>query len=331
MNQLVRRNSLEPSTLGEAITFSQMLARSTMVPKDFQQRPENILVAIQWGREIGLGPLQALQNIAVINGRPSVWGDAMLALVRGSPSCSYVRESVEGDGDEMEAVCRARRTGDPEDIVGRFSVADAKKAGLWSKTGPWTQYPKRMLQMRARGFALRDAFPDVLRGVISAEEARDTPPDLFTGTTIEATPEPPVKATVAYPPPETAAEAIGDSLPEHSAPPKKNGVDEAKVDAKIKELVEKFADTDTLQAHHRLVTEKEVSKAIAWIRDARPARYKKELEPFINASFERNKPRRDNTFEQAAAGTPTTLAERPAPEPNTEQTFNFDDAVEAAS
>jgi hypothetical protein len=57
----------------------------------------------------------------------------------------------------------------------KFTVADAKKAGLWGKTGPWTQYPKRMLQMRARGFALRDAFPDVLKGLVTAEEAQDYP------------------------------------------------------------------------------------------------------------------------------------------------------------
>jgi hypothetical protein len=59
--------------------------------------------------------------------------------------------------------------------VGRFSVADAKRAGLWGKSGPWTQYPRRMLQLRARGFALRDAFPDVLKGLVTAEEAQDYP------------------------------------------------------------------------------------------------------------------------------------------------------------
>jgi hypothetical protein len=54
-----------------------------------------------------------------------------------------------------------------------FSVADAKRAKLWFKAGPWTTYPDRMLQMRARGFAIRDVFPDALRGVITAEEAVD--------------------------------------------------------------------------------------------------------------------------------------------------------------
>ena len=47
------------------------------------------------------------------------------------------------------------------------------KAGLWAKSGPWTQYPKRMMQMRARGFALRDKFADALGGLITVEEAQD--------------------------------------------------------------------------------------------------------------------------------------------------------------
>jgi hypothetical protein len=75
----------------------------------------------------------------------------------------------------MTAVCQTSRKGKDANVVARFSVADAKKAGLWGKQGPWTQYPKRMLQLRARGFALRDAFPDVLRGLVTAEEAQDYP------------------------------------------------------------------------------------------------------------------------------------------------------------
>lgn len=53
---------------------------------------------------------------------------------------------------------------------------DAAKAGLKGKQGPWTQYPKRMMQMRARSWALRDVFPDVLRGMPVAEEVMDYAP-----------------------------------------------------------------------------------------------------------------------------------------------------------
>jgi hypothetical protein len=163
------------ATMAEAMSFATMVAKSDFAPKDFKGKPESCLLAIQHGSEVGLSPMQSLQSIACINGRPSVWGDAALALVMGSPVCEYVRERVDGDGDAMVATCEAKRRGYPDANVTKFTVADAKKAGLWGKGGPWTQYPRRMLQLRARGFALRDAFPDVLKGLVTAEEAQDYP------------------------------------------------------------------------------------------------------------------------------------------------------------
>ena len=160
--------SLTPSSLAEAMEFAGMMSKSSIVPKDYQNNPGNILVAIQWGMEIGLQPLQSMQSIAVINGRPSIWGDAMLALVRSSGLLEAINEDV----TESKAVCTIKRRGEQE-VVREFSLQDAKQAGLTGKQGPWSQYPKRMLQMRARAFALRDVFPDVLRGVHVAEEAQD--------------------------------------------------------------------------------------------------------------------------------------------------------------
>jgi hypothetical protein len=154
--------------------FSKLLAQSSMVPTAYKGKPADILVAVQWGAELGLAPLQAMQNIALINGKPSVYGDAALGLVKASAVCSDVEEYLEGEGQTMVATCIATRK-NCKPVIAKFSVADAKAAGLWNKSGPWTQYPKRMLQMRARGFALRDAFPDVLKGLITAEEAQDYP------------------------------------------------------------------------------------------------------------------------------------------------------------
>jgi hypothetical protein len=164
-----------PATLTEAIQFSDMLASSSMVPKAYQGKPQDILVCVQWGYEMGLAPMQALQNIAVINGKPSVYGDAAMALVQASSVCEDVEEYFEGEGTPNPvAVCVAKRKG-RKPVTAKFSVEDAKRAGLWGKQGPWSAYPKRMMQMRARGFALRDAFPDVLKGLITAEEAQDYP------------------------------------------------------------------------------------------------------------------------------------------------------------
>jgi len=164
-------------TFDDAFRFAQMVSKSEFAPKDFKGKPESCLLAIQHGSEVGLSPMQSLQSIAVINGRPTIWGDAAIALVQSSPVCEYVREYTEGDGDNLTAVCEAKRRGYPAPTVVRFSVADAKRAGLWGKSGPWSQYATRMLTLRARGFALRNAFADALRGLITAEEAQDYPHD----------------------------------------------------------------------------------------------------------------------------------------------------------
>lgn len=187
---------LSPRTFEQALTFADYLAQSDMVPKDFQRKPGNCLIAMQWGSELGLKPLQAIQNIAVINGRPALWGDSVIALVRSSPLCEFVIESDDGHA----ATCRVKRRGEPEQSR-TFSVDDAKAAGLLGKSGPWTQYPKRMRQLRARAFALRDVFPDVLRGLPVAEELQDMPPpaERHMGAVDEVKPEQP-PARQALPP-----------------------------------------------------------------------------------------------------------------------------------
>lgn len=196
MTQLTTTNhtSFAPANIDEAIRLADMLAKSSMVPRAYHNKPEDILVATIWGKEIGLATLQALQNIAVINGKPSVYGDAAMALVQASPVCEDVHEYFEGEGTPNPiAVCEAKRKG-RKPVVAKFSVEDAKRAGLWGKQGPWTAYPKRMMQMRARGFALRDAFPDVLKGLITAEEAQDYPDEAKPRQVKDITPRNPLDA-----------------------------------------------------------------------------------------------------------------------------------------
>jgi hypothetical protein len=201
MSQLIQHQGFAPANITEAIKFSEMLSKSQMVPKQYQGKPEDILVAVQWGYEVGLAPMQALQNIAVINGKPSVYGDAAMALVLASPVCEGIEETIEGEGTENPvAVCTARRRGRAP-VVAKFSVSDAKRAGLWGKQGPWTAYPKRMLAMRARGFALRDAFADVLKGLITAEEAQDYPSDRPAAKVTPITKNPLAAIAAPEPPP----------------------------------------------------------------------------------------------------------------------------------
>ena len=166
--------ALVPQTYEQLERFCDTVAHSQMVPKQYRGEPQDVMVTVMHGMEVGLKPLQALQNITVINGKPSVYGDAAIALVRASGLCAEIKETIEEDG-ELAAICYARRKDNGDESTHAFSVTDAEEAGLWSKPGPWQDYPKRMLQMRARSWVLRDLFPDVLQGLYIAEEARDIP------------------------------------------------------------------------------------------------------------------------------------------------------------
>lgn len=184
---------LAPASFSELVQFAEMAAKSQLVPKEYRNQPADIMLAVQLGSEVGLRPMQSLQNIAVINGRPAVWGDALPGLCKASPVYDDLIETWEhaDDPDRLTAVCVAKRHG-AAPVTARFSTMDAKRAGLWTKSGPWQTYPRRMLQMRARSFALRDAFPDVLKGLIAVEEALDnqTGSHLLPPPTIDATAEP---------------------------------------------------------------------------------------------------------------------------------------------
>lgn len=158
-----------PQTIEEIFRVASAVHKSGLAPRDMNTA-EKLTVAIMHGLEIGLPPMQAIQRIAVVNGRPTMWGDAVPALLL-SKGFRLV-EKIVGDGDDRYATCTVIRP-DKTANEAQFSVADAKAAGLWGKVGPWKQYPDRMLQMRARGFAARDGAADVLMGLYLREEVED--------------------------------------------------------------------------------------------------------------------------------------------------------------
>lgn len=174
--------SLVPATFAEAMQFAELIASSDLAPKDYRGKPANVIVAVQMGANVGLDPMQAIQNISVINGRASLWGDAMLAVCTMHRAWRGIEETYDRATGISKCVVRRANCAPVERT---FSVDDAKTAGLWGKAGPWTNYPKRMLQMRARSFALRDSFPDALRGLSSAEEVEDYAVDATTGEVVE--------------------------------------------------------------------------------------------------------------------------------------------------
>ena len=171
MSELIKAgNWLTATNMEQAVKVAEMLAKSTLVPKAYQGQPANVLVAMAYGESFGMQPLQAMQSVAVVNGMPGLYGDGLLAVCRSCSDWEWMQEAIDGE----TAICTAKRRNEPE-VTATFSVQDAKRAQLWGKAGPWTQYPTRMLAMRARAFALRNLYADVLRGMGSAEELQDIP------------------------------------------------------------------------------------------------------------------------------------------------------------
>lgn len=164
-------SAMIPTDIDQAFRLANAIAMSGMAPKAYGTDPNKCFVGILAGAEVGLAPFTALQSIAVIGNNPAIWGDGALALIQSSGLLVDIEETDDGH----TATCAMTRKGKPTPIVRSFSMDDAKKAGLAGKTGPWTQYPQRMRQMRARSWAMRDGFADVLKGLHIAEEVRDRP------------------------------------------------------------------------------------------------------------------------------------------------------------
>lgn len=195
-----------PRTEAEAYAFCRRVATSMFCPKAF--KPEqflkkiqtyekdeakaralaleesigNIFVCFMYGCSLELQPLQALQGIAVVNGIPSLYGDLLYAICK---SRAKVQVTENWDDNNKVAYCRVERPG-YQPVEQTFGFNDAIFAGLMvqdpktgylrgNKEGPWSAYPKRMCQMRARSLALRDQCPDLLRGLAIYEEAADIP------------------------------------------------------------------------------------------------------------------------------------------------------------
>ena len=161
----------KPNNLGQAWKLADILSKTSFSAG--HKSAQDIFICISMGQQIGLNPFQAVQNISVINGRPTLWGDALLAVCQSHPEYAGVEMSF--DEETQTATCKALRKGKPP-VVESFSQEEAKQARLWGKSGPWSQYPTKMLKNRARTWALRTQFADALLGLISSEELEEPLP-----------------------------------------------------------------------------------------------------------------------------------------------------------
>lgn len=198
------------------------LVAAQWVPKSYREKdgtinPAKVEVAILHGLDVGLPALAAVQNIAVINGMPAIWGDAMLALVESSSLMEDASEVLDGEGENLTAVCTYKRRGRPTPIVSRYSVAMARKAGLLTKDGAWQTNPSRMLKLRSRGFGLRDGFSDVLKGLRMAEEVIDGGDFVLGADGVYTAPPAPTKTSVAQQTMEAARESLAEAKTKEAA------------------------------------------------------------------------------------------------------------------
>lgn len=162
-----------PTLFNHYQKVAETLSKSNMIPTAYRGKPEDIFVAMAMGYQLGFPVEQSLQDIAVINGRPCLWGDGLISLVLNHPDCEGINELPIYSGQVVTGyICTVKRKGH-EPHTKSFTIQDAERAGLLKKGGVWQYYPDRMLQMRARSLALRDRFADALRGLRQAEVEQD--------------------------------------------------------------------------------------------------------------------------------------------------------------
>lgn len=241
---LVGKHGLVMTDLSVMYRFAEYVVTGGFAPKGMEN-PCAVVAAMQLGMELGLPPMVAIHNIAVINGRPTVWGDVMKGLVEASGLCVSFVEWTEGNfpNDDYTAFCEVRRKGRDQTIRGEFSIEDAKRAQLWGKQSrdgkpsPWILYPKRMLKFRARSYSCRDGFPDILKGIYAREEMYN----VQTYSTEEIN----VTDTVPAPIPKEIEKTKAEELAEIAERAKTNNLDKPEPEREKKQEPETETETKT--------------------------------------------------------------------------------------
>ena len=257
MNEIVKKPELRagqpvapiiPRTVDEVGRVAAAVITAGLSPASYEgktpkETQSKIMIGIMKGAEVGLPPITALSTIAIINGRPCLWGDGAMALIQQSGKLEWIREWFEGDPgtDNWTAHCEMKRRDQDEPYKGSFSVADATRAKLWNnpKKSPWMMYPQRMLRWRAFSWPARDGFADVLSGLSIAEEAQDLPQA-----------------------PESVDTGFLDDSPQQIEHAPESGADEATAEATVAEeyvarLLQDIADCETEEALDALGAESE--------------------------------------------------------------------------
>lgn len=231
--------AIVPQTFEETMRISRAVCASGLAPAALIGKLEGddaaaaVAVAIMSGAELGLKPMVSLRSFTVINGKPALYGDGLINVVRMSGKVAYLRTGCEERGGQMIGFCEAKRSDTGEDKRVEFSQADAERAGLWQtkavvvkwnkwdkkneekpNDSPWYRFPQRMLAWRAAGYCLRELFGDVLGGIRDEYEAREiADADEMRDITPRQPPVPPKPPA----PPEPPAEVIENEPTEQAS------------------------------------------------------------------------------------------------------------------
>lgn len=229
--------AIVPRNFAEAQTMCMALARAGIVPAAFRDKPDDMIVVVMSGAEVGLPPMQSLRLYHIIEGVPRIGAEGIRAIVVSHPSCEYLEFKT---SSEAEVTWIGKRVGRPEKSI-TWTLARAQKAGLLGKA-TWQKSPEDMLNARASMQLCRLIWPDVAAGLISREEALDG--DFIETTSNELGPRfAPLPAQKSEP--ATPASNIADD-------PKLAGaqanIDEAKRKAKAKPIEAKATEVPTSAA-----------------------------------------------------------------------------------
>lgn len=144
--------------LTASLDYARKLSASELLPDAYRGKPQNVLVAIEYGRALGVDPIVAMQDISIIKGKPTASAKLMGALVRKAGH----KLRVTWDGTTARAVII--RSDDPEfEHVAEWTMDRAKQAGLTGNQ-TYAKFGANMLKARAISEVARDACPEVLAG-----------------------------------------------------------------------------------------------------------------------------------------------------------------------
>lgn len=238
--------AIVPQTFEETLRVARAVVASGLAPSALigkltgDDAAAAVAVAIMSGAELGLKPMVSLRSFTVINGKPALYGDGLINVVRMSGKVAYLRTGCEERNGKMVGFCEAKRLDTAEDKRVEFSQDDAVRAGLWPSSPtvrrkvwennqqvwkdvpndtPWARFPQRMLAWRAAGYCLRELFGDVLGGIRDEYEVREIDE---AETMRDITPEkpslPPKPPAPPAPPPHAAEPVESAPVTEPTAP-----------------------------------------------------------------------------------------------------------------